>query len=157
MKRICYVVAFAAVLTGCQTTVLNNESAIAEKYAKASKVDVLSTHQTISRLKDVKFHTCRGMTALCPDRCGDSGEFASFEILEYKNYAKNGEYGDGKQSEFRVQLTDFNKKPLKNSVAKYVSKLEVGDRVELDWNHLYVDQNGSKFPVREVVRIIKLD
>lgn len=161
MKLWLGVMASAALLTGCQSTTapveLNNVMGVKEKYEKATNLDVLSKHETIANLKEIKFHRCMGLTAGCPDKCGHSGNFAIFEIEEYKSYTKPGKYGDPKQKVFRVQLTDFNKKPLNDPVAKAVAKLSVGDRVELDWNHIYIDEKGMKYPVREVIRLKQID
>ena len=47
-------------------------------------------------LKGIAYRRCLGRTALCPDNCGQSGDFATFDILTYVDYQKPGEYGDEK-------------------------------------------------------------
>ncbi len=154
MKRLLGLAVSAVVLAGCQTVDFDDEVVVMQEYKGA---ELLSQHETIATLKDVQFYRCPGMTALCPDKCGDSGEFAIFEIEEYTDYKKPSEYGDEKQTEFRIQLTDFNKDDLDNPVAEAADDLDIGDRVKLNWSHLYVDENGNKFPVRVVTRLTEID
>ena len=93
------------------------------------------------------------MTALCPDRCGESGTLATFEIVKYMAYEKPGEYGDPKQEQFMVLIED-NRKNLKvpAAIRDAIVALKPGDLVRLQWNHDYVTQDGSKFPERPVIR-----
>lgn len=122
---------------------------------------VLAEHQTVSRLKAVEFSECRGLTARCPDDCGHSGDFATFDVLAYVAYQKPGDYGDPKAAKFTFQVED-NRKNLKVSkeLAENVRGLKPGDYVVLDWRHEYVTRTegggSSSFPERPVVRLIKL-
>ncbi len=52
--------------------------------------ELLSAHSTVSRFEGVKDHQCLGLTALCPDRCGESGKLATFTIIKYLNYENAG-------------------------------------------------------------------
>ena len=72
----------------------------------AEKRELLSSHQTTATFSDIEKRKCRGRTSACPDRCGDSGDYASFKIIEYIDYKKPGKYGDPKQTTFSVQIQD---------------------------------------------------
>ena len=52
---------------------------------------LLSSHDTVARFTGIKDHRCMGRTALCPDRCGDSGNLASFTVVRYLDYRKPGD------------------------------------------------------------------
>jgi hypothetical protein len=117
-----------------------------------NKVEVLARHETIATLKGIAFRQCLGLTSLCPERCGDSGEFATFSINRYLAYTKNGEYGDPKQTEYLVQVSDFTKQPKGDpKVLAWIKSLKVGDTVTLTWEHRYVTHEGSSSPVRVLV------
>ena len=57
---------------------------------KESKREMLAKHQTVAQFQGVEYQQCRGLTSLCPDQCGGSGDFASFRILKYLAYEKPG-------------------------------------------------------------------
>jgi hypothetical protein len=123
------------------------------------KRQLLSEHRTVAQFVAIKPQTCRGLTALCPDRCGHSGDFADFKIVAYLHYAKPGEYGDPKADTFTVQLSD-NQGNLKlpKATVDAVRALKEGGFVLLDWNHDYVTRTEpgggeSKFPDRPIVKL----
>lgn len=118
------------------------------------KHETLAIHETIARFDGLRYKKCMGRTSHCPDKCGKSGEIASFTILEYRKFQKNGKYGD-KQKQFHVQLTDFNKKPLEN-IYPLPSNIKKGDKVILNWNHDYVTKNHSSYPIYPVIKIERL-
>jgi hypothetical protein len=124
--------------------------------------ELLSDHQTVARLKGVAYRQCRGRTALCPDQCGHSGDFATFEVIAYRAYKKAGEYGDPKGKEFTFQVED-NLKNLKvaKALAEQVRGMKEGDYCLLDWRHDYVSRTEpgggvSKFPERPIVKLEKI-
>jgi len=113
--------------------------------------DLLSAHDTVARFTGLKDHRCMGLTALCPDRCGESGKLATFAIVKYLAYQKPGEYGDPKQEQFMVLIEDNMKNPkVPKAIRDAVLALKPGDLVRLQWNHDYVTQEGSKFPERPI-------
>jgi hypothetical protein len=123
----------------------------------AEKYDVLAVHKTKATFKGTREHRCMGLTALCPDRCGDSGTMAIFAIDEYTLYEKRGEYGDDKQVIFQF-LTENNMKQAKipaELLAK-IKTLKPGDKVMLEWEHRYMDRDGSRWPERPVVKLEKI-
>ncbi|MBT8043994.1 MAG: hypothetical protein KJO79_03505 [Verrucomicrobiae bacterium] len=123
-----------------------------------AKREMLSLHETIAEYQGLHYHLCRGRTTACPEKCGDSGEFATFKIVKYLNYKKPGEYGDPKQASYRIQVSDFNKNPISGKYTKQVTQLKKGDRVLLSWRHDYVTtKGGSKFPDRVVSKLQKTE
>jgi hypothetical protein len=119
---------------------------------------ILSRHITISTYEGAQFRRCRGRTARCPENCGNSGEFARFTINEYLKYEKPGKYGDAKQKQYLIQISDFHKKPKGDAdILKAIKGITKGDKVHLAWNHNYVTRKGSSFPERVVKELKKLE
>lgn len=116
--------------------------------------ELLSSHDTEARFEGIKDHTCLGLTALCPDRCGHSGKLATFAIVRYLDYQKPGEYGDPKQERFAFLIEDnqANAK-VPSAIRDAVMALKAGDMVRLKWNHDYITQGGSKFPERPILSL----
>jgi hypothetical protein len=119
------------------------------------KMQVLAEHRTLARFEGAVYRLCRGLTANCPEKCGDSGEFAAFSIVEYLHYRKPGEYGDPKQDKFLFQVSDFHRQPKGDpKLLKAVQGLKKGDLVVLEWRHLYGELHpGSFSPVRPVTQL----
>ena len=126
--------------------------------AKESKMKTLAVHRTIAKYEGAPYRLCRGRTARCPRECGDSGEFATFKIVDYLEYKKPGKYGDPKQTQFRFQISDFNRKPKGDpQLTKIAADLQEGDLVLLEWRHLYGEvQPGLISPTRPVSKLKKL-
>ena len=123
----------------------------------ADKYDVLAVHKTKATFKGTREHRCMGLTALCPDRCGDSGTMATFAIDDYTLYEKRGEYGDDKQTTFQF-LTENNMKKAKipAELLAQMKTLKPGDKVVLEWEHRYMNRDGSRWPERPVTKLEKL-
>ena len=122
------------------------------------KLDTLAEHRVIARYEGAPFRRCMGLTGKCPDRCGNSGEFATFTITGYLHYAKKGEYGDAKQKQFRIQISDFHRRPAGNAeLNKVVAGLKENDLVQLEWKHLYGRVSpGVQAPARPVLLLRKV-
>lgn len=121
------------------------------------KYDVLSIHKTKATFTGLKEHLCMGRTSLCPDRCGESGSLAVFAIDEYTTYEKRGQYGDEKQTTFQFLLVDNMKnKKVPAELAAKIDTLKPGDKVVLEWEHRYMDRDGSRWPERPVTKLEKL-
>ena len=123
------------------------------------KLKVLAEHKVIARFQEVKFRRCMGRTGNCPDRCGNSGEFANFKITDYLHYRKDGKYGDEKQEAYMVQVTDFHRKPKGDpELGAYIKTLKAGDQVVIEWKHLYgAVRPGGHSPVRPLLLLKKID
>jgi hypothetical protein len=125
------------------------------------KRELLSLHDTVARFAGLHPHTCRGLTSLCPDRCGHSGDMAVFDVVRYVRYEKPGQYGDPQGKEFRFLVQDTMKNPkVPQELAARVAALKEGDLVRLTWRHEYVTRTegggSSSFPERPVAVIEKL-
>lgn len=126
------------------------------------KRELLAEHRTVSKFGGVQQRTCRGLTALCPNRCGHSGDFASFAVVRYLSYKKPGKYGDPKQESFIFQVADNHGKPkCPKEVADHVGGLKPDDLVLLEWRHDYVTRTepgggSASFPERPIVHLEKL-
>ncbi|MCX6998510.1 MAG: hypothetical protein NTV49_15860 [Kiritimatiellaeota bacterium] len=119
--------------------------------------ELLARHETVAVFSGAPFRKCLGLTTLCPDKCDGSGEFATFEIRGYLAYEKPGQYGDPKQGQFMVRVSDFNKQPVGDPQWRAVIQtIKPGDWVALTWNHDYVTRDGSKSPERPLVNLKKL-
>ncbi|MGL4982264.1 MAG: hypothetical protein ACRC4W_05360 [Treponemataceae bacterium] len=154
MKLLVILLSATTFLFSCVSTKKDSTSAQYGASVKgAQKVELLSTHRTKATYKGLEYRLCRGLTALCPNKCGESGEFAIFEIQEYLDYQKSGEYGDGKQKNFMIHVTDYDKKPLNNKYSKNIVGLKVDDTVYLDWDHIYVTKDNSSYPERPLLRL----
>lgn len=119
----------------------------------AAMYEVLATHQTIARFDGYRNIVCHGRTALCPDRCGHSTVVAGFTIVSYLDHHKGGQYGDGKQKFFEVDVL----RPVPGQspgVVDAIGQLKPGDIVRLDWQHLYMHDGGANYPARPVNNIV---
>jgi hypothetical protein len=129
--------------------------------AKNEKRQLLANHETVAKLKNIAFQKCRGLTAMCPDNCGDSGDYANFTIVAYTKYEKPGEYGDPKSDTFSFQIQD-NRKKLKvtKELADTAKALKPDDYVILTWHHDYVTRTegggSSSFPERPIIKLEKI-
>jgi hypothetical protein len=119
--------------------------------------ELLAEHHTVAQFTGVAFQKCRGLTSLCPDKCGSSGDFASFKILGYVLYKKTGEYGDPMQESFMFQVEDNMKNAkVTPELRAAVTALKKDDYVLLSWNHDYVTNNGGSSPERPVTKVSKI-
>jgi len=119
----------------------------------AEKRQLLADHQTVARFDGVQYQLCRGLTAFCPDRCGESGEFANFKILAYTTYAPYSQYAQ-KHDSFVIQVSDFDRQPKGDpTLLKTVRTLKPNDFVQLSWHHDYVTIDGSSSPQRPVTML----
>lgn len=60
------------------------------------EMEILVVNRTIANYDGTAFRLCRGRTLACPERCGHSGGFATFSVVDYLQYDKRGKYGDEK-------------------------------------------------------------
>jgi hypothetical protein len=132
-------------------------STIAAGHDSSDKREMLSKHQTVAQFSGISYHRCLGMTALCPDKCGNSGDMASFRILKYLAYEKPGQYGDEKQKQYEFLVQDnMGNVKVPADIKKTIESLKKGDYVLLDWQHDYVTKGGSKFPERTVLQLKRI-
>jgi len=109
----------------------------------------LAEHETTATFKGVKFTRCMGRTGACPDKCGNSGEVVTFEVVNYTRFKSNSKYGK-KQKSYRVMLKSL---VAKKEFLKTIKSLKEGDKVTLCWNHDVI--NGR--PSRNISKLEKLE
>jgi len=151
MKCMGLIVVFAlsVVINGCRSP---EEVAMTE-----TKRETLARHETKAKFLGVEERVCRGMTALCPDRCGHSGSLARFEVVEYIRFDSFSEFGK-KQEQFSFLLKDnMGHVKMDDAIIKTVEQLSPGDLVLLSWNHDYVTRNGGTGPERPVNKLEKIN
>lgn len=127
--------------------------------------EVLSTHSTLATYAGTAEQPCRFLTSLCPDRCGHASTVATFRIVRYLGYEKPGQYGDEQKDVFHVRVSGgrtHGGDTATPEVAALIATLASGDKVLLDWEHLYVTAkyaNGgeAKFPERPVTKLERAD
>ena len=113
---------------------------------------LLALHVTVARYDGTAYHQCRGMAALCPDKCGNSGDFATLTILRYLSYEMLGEYGDPKTDIFTVQVNDnMGHVTVPLVIQAQIKALKQGDIVLLAWRHDYVTRDGASYPERSII------
>ena len=132
-------------------------NAFAADQDTADKREMLSKHETVAEFEGVSYHRCMGLTALCPDLCGESGDLASFRLLKYLAYEKPGQYGDPKQQRHQFLVQDNMKNVrVPAEIKASVEALQKGEFVLLNWQHDYVTKAGSKFPERTVQQLKRI-
>jgi hypothetical protein len=118
------------------------------------KRELISSHSTVAKFIGIKDHRCMGRTSSCPDRCGHSGKLATFEIIEYLDYQKPGEYGDPKQTTFQVLIKDNQEKAkIPAEILAVIESLKPDTKVKLSWNHDYVTKGILSSPERPITKI----
>ena len=118
--------------------------------------ETLATNSTIAIFEGIEKRPCMFRTALCPDRCEHSQETAKFKIVEYLDYTKPGQYGDEKQEFFYANMNpNAGEDRQKKEFIDFIRELKNGDKVKLNWDHIYVNNNGSFYPERPIRSISK--
>ncbi len=132
-------------------------NAVAAETPVKDKTEMLAKHHTVAQFTGITPHRCMGRTSLCPDKCGSSGDMASFDIVKYLAYEKPGKYGDAQAKKYQFLVQD-NLGNLKVSAETKVAvdALKPGDYVVLDWQHNYVTKNRSSFPERVITQLKKV-
>mmetsp|Transcript_15192 Transcript_15192/g.32947 ORF Transcript_15192/g.32947 Transcript_15192/m.32947 type:complete len:320 (-) Transcript_15192:102-1061(-) len=121
--------------------------------------DLLSRHDAIAKFAGSRHFPCRFMTALCPDKCGHATDAFVFEVVQYLDFKKPGQYGDDKQDVYH--LDSAKAKPSEQPFIDIAKTLSVGDVVRIAWVHDYVTlefepQGSSSFPERIVTKLTPL-
>ncbi|MFN7343365.1 MAG: hypothetical protein ACK5TA_08520, partial [bacterium] len=77
-----------------------------------------------------------------------------FEIIEYLDYQKLGEYGDPKQTSFQVLIRDnLGKAKIPAEILSIIESLKPDTKVKLSWNHDYVTRDKTSSPERPITKI----
>lgn len=117
--------------------------------------EMLSTHETIARYRGLETGR-ESMLRVYPQR--KDRQWAVFDIEEYLGFERPGEYGDERQSTFKIVADD----PTNLSSALHLAQLTEGARVRLSWTHWYVTRSetgadgrptSASYPERAVTRL----
>lgn len=115
-----------------------------------------STHVFTAVFQGSHFHTCMGLTSLCPDECGSSGEMADFYVKEYKHFIVNGKSGTKKIETYHVLITDYYKTELDKPYVADIKRLEKGDLVRIHVEYVYDTTLDVVQPVENLISIKKI-
>lgn len=118
--------------------------------------DLLSTHRTLATFQGIQHRPCMFRTALCPDRCGHGQDVATFKIDSYTDYQKPGEYGDPQMEQFMTGLKLSGGDEMEGQSQQMIDKvksLNPGQKVKLDWDHIYVHDDHGAHPERPIKSI----
>ncbi len=155
----------AVLATSCSSPKTKNESAetqsvkdiVSIKDDKAEKKPFTSTHIFTAKYDGTDFHKCKGMTSLCPDKCGESGNVANFKVVEYKDFVVNGQGGSEKLDSYQVLASDFNKKDLDKPYVATIKNLKKGDEVTIDVEFVYDTTKTTVQTVENIISITNLN
>merc|ERR1719215_1844946 len=116
------------------------------------KRDLLARHSTISVFMGLEAGR-ESMLRVFPPR--PAKQWANFEVEEYLEYEKPGEYGDDKGTSFGFVPAEL---PSDSPILIALQGLQPGSRVRLDWLHEYVTRTtatgmSSSSPERPVQRL----
>lgn len=115
---------------------------------------------TVTAVYRGTFHrTCKGRTALCPDRCGHSGSVARFDVLSNEGYTRSGRYGDERlePGAYLMVNTSRPEEGQSEEVTSRLGALEPGDTVRLTVTHYYVNGPHAFYPIRPVTKLELLE
>lgn len=157
LRPVCLLIWAMALCKGIAVAAESNESApprlrpltdighLEDRATDIPPYEVLMTADTIAR-----FDGIFDMPKWAPPGQGPATRrVAVFSIIDYTHYAKPGPYGDERAPLFMVSM---EKPPFcqYTSALHDIAALKPGDVVRLCWMHIYVDQNGSRYPERPV-------
>ena len=111
-------------------------------------VQLLSRHDVLATFAGIQPSPMAGMQR---DTGGTVHEWARFDVTEYVEYEKPGQYGDAQKDKFMCELPKQSPE-----IRRIVETLQPGHNIRLAWNHNYVTENGASFPERTIVRIDRL-
>jgi hypothetical protein len=116
--------------------------------------DVLAKNKATAEFVGIEKLPCRHRTADCTDHCHHSQDSAKFKIVTYEEYEQVAKTGDGKKDELIVGLSEDPESPKSNrqepAIIAAIKALTPGQKVRITWEHIYVSEDGSKFPQRPV-------
>ena len=113
--------------------------------------ELLASHETVALFKGISNKGCRFLTAQCPDKCTHSTTWAEFSIKRYNSFQSYSQYGT-KQQNIAFALDGDNAIHDKR-IVRDINKLKKGDKVVLNWNHLYITSNGNSYPLRVIQKL----
>ncbi|NLA24191.1 MAG: hypothetical protein GX879_04410 [Bacteroidales bacterium] len=115
-----------------------------------------SIHVFTAKFEGVEFHECMGLTALCPDQCGHSGNMANFKVIDYKDFVVNGEAGTEKLEDYHVLISDYYKNDLDKDYVPFIKSLNPSDEVEIHLEYVYDTSLDEIQTIENIISIIKI-
>jgi hypothetical protein len=116
--------------------------------------DVLAKNKATAQFVGIEKVPCRLKTAECPDHCHHAQDSAKFKIETYEEYEQVAKTGDGKKDQLIVSLSEDPEGPKSTrqeaGIIAAIKALTPGQKVRITWEHIYVSEDGSKFPQRPV-------
>jgi hypothetical protein len=113
--------------------------------------EVLSTHRVIAEFLGIQHIPCRHLTSLCPDRCNHGQDCASFKVISYEKYEALGRWASEEQEVFYARVDQKVPAEAQDpAIIEIIKSLTPGQKVKLYWEHIYVTDQGSKWPERPI-------
>lgn len=116
-----------------------------------------STHIFNAIYDGTKFHKCLGMTANCPEKCGSSGNMATFKVTNYKEFLVNGQAGNEKLTEYSVLISDYYQKDLDKPYVPVIKSLKKGEEVIIHLEFVYDTTQSTVSTVENLISITPND
>lgn len=158
IKNILTLALTGTVFISCNFTEQNKNQAKEQQPIKTETVQkkpYTSIHVFTAIFEGITFHNCMGRTSNCPDKCGASGNQASFKVKSYKDFIVNGEAGTVKLSEYSILISDYYKKDLKKPFVNEIKNLKKGDEVVIHLEYIYDTSKSAVQTVENLVKITK--
>ncbi len=160
MNRTIIIALSVVFFTACGLKISQNQSQdnvsaqVTELTEEALTKPFTSSHVFTAEFEGVHFHTCMGLTSLCPEECGSSGNMATFKVMEYQAFVVNGQGGTEKLETYHVLISDYYKKDLEEAYVPFIKDLEVGDIVNIHLEYVY---DTTQSVVRTVETIVSIN
>lgn len=114
-----------------------------------------STHVFTAKYEGISFHKCMGLTLDCPEKCGSSGNMASFQVIDYKDFVVNGQGGTEKLTSYSVLISDYYKNDLDKPYVSVIKSLKEGDEVTIHVEYVYDTTLATVATVENIISITK--
>ncbi|WP_435262072.1 hypothetical protein [Tenacibaculum sp. nBUS_03] len=102
----------------------------------------------------IDYQLCKGRTALCPKECGNSGEIANFDVIEYVSLTGKGEAQKEELKNFSIQVSDYSKNRFSEGHISKIENLNLKDEVILEVVFVY---DTSLTDIKTERRIISIE
>lgn len=112
-----------------------------------------STHIFVAQFEGINYRICNGMTTLCPDKCGNSGEIATFRVIDYKYFMVNGEGGTQKLENYQVFISDYHRNDLDMPFVSKIRNLNEGDFVTIHLEYVYDTTLQNIYTVENLISL----
>jgi hypothetical protein len=128
---------------------------VSKNKVATAKKPYTSSHVFSAQFDGIQFHQCMGLTSLCPEECGHSGNMAVFTVKSYQEFVVNGQGGTEKLETYRVLISDFHKKDLNQPYVAQIKSLKPGDIVTIAVDYVYDTTKSTVQTVENILSITK--